>query len=63
MDKDKVNRLLWEASMWLPDDGAKELNNLLAHTGSITTKQVIIRARSIIQGKETNLTANDITHF
>jgi hypothetical protein len=63
MDKDKVNRLLWEASMWLPENEAKDLNNLLAHAGSITTKQMIVRIRSVIQGKDTILTADDITHF
>ena len=63
MDKDKTNRLLWEASMWLPDNEAKDLNNLLAHKGSVTTKQMIVNIRSVIQGKETSLTANDLTHF
>lgn len=63
MDKDKTNRLLWEASMWLPDSEAKDLNSLLAHKGSITTKQLIVRIRSVIQGKDTTFTANDLTHF
>lgn len=63
MDKDKVNKLLWEASMWLPDDEAKSLNDLLAKQGDITTKQLIIKVRSVIQGDKTQLTPNDLTHF
>lgn len=63
MDKNRVNRLLWEASMWLPDQEAKDLNDLFAHKNKKTTKELIIKVRAVIQGKETELTANDITHF
>ena len=63
MDKSKVHRLLWEASMWLPDQEAKDLNDLFAKKNKIKTKELIIKVRSIIQGQETELTANDITHF
>lgn len=58
-----VNKLLWEASLWLPDKEAKELNNLLAHEGDITTKQMLVEIRKIIQGCETTVTADDLTSF
>jgi protein subunit release factor A len=58
-----VNKLLWEASLWLPDEETKELNNLLAHEGDITTKQMLVKIRKIIQGCETTVTADDLTSF
>ncbi len=62
-DLKTLNRLLWEASLWLPDEEALEINNLLAHDGDITTKQMIIKVRKIIQGGETKVTADDLTSF
>lgn len=62
-DKSKLNKLLWEASLWLPDEEAKDINNLLACQGIITTKMMIIKIRKIIHGKDTTLTEEDITHF
>ncbi|HAS6934015.1 hypothetical protein [Vibrio parahaemolyticus] len=62
-DRKTLNKLLWEASLWLPDEEALEINNLLAHEGDITTKQMIIRVRKIIQGGETKVTADDLTSF
>jgi hypothetical protein len=58
-----VNKLLWEASLWLPDKETKELNNLLAHEGDITTKQMLVKIRKIIQGFDTTVTADDLTSF
>ena len=62
-DKRKLNQLLWEATLWLPEKEAKELNDLLAHQGNITTKDLIVNIRSIIQEEKSNLTSNDITSF
>ncbi|MGN2614743.1 hypothetical protein [Aliivibrio fischeri] len=62
-DLKTLNKLLWEASLWLPDQETLELNNLLAHEGNITTKQMIIKIRKIIQNGETSVTAADLTSF
>lgn len=62
-DKRNLNKLLWEATLWLPDIETKEINNLLAHEGKITTKQMLIKIRKIIQGQETTVTADDLTSF
>jgi hypothetical protein len=63
MDKDKVHRLLWEASMWLPDAEAKDLNSLLTNSGKISTKQMIVKVRELIQGNASTLKADEIVHF
>ena len=62
-DKTKLNRLLWEASLWLPDEEAININNLLAHETDITLKQMIIKIRNLIHKKETKLTNQDLTSF
>ncbi|WP_375320593.1 hypothetical protein [Aliivibrio logei] len=62
-DQKILNKLLWEASLWLPDEETLALNNLLAHEGSITTKQMIIQIRKIIQDGETSVKAEDLTGF
>lgn len=62
-DNKKLNKLLWEASLWLPDQEALDINKLLAHQGNNTTQQMIISARKIIQGRETKVTADDLTCF
>ncbi|MCL1058854.1 hypothetical protein L2729_12770 [Shewanella gelidimarina] len=63
VDKKHLHKLLWEASLWLPDEETKELNNLLAHQGMTTTKQMLVKIRKIIQGKDTTVTADDLTSF
>jgi hypothetical protein len=63
MDPVQVNRLLWEASMWLPDQEVKDLNRLLLNAGEKSTKDVIVAIRNVIQGKGTTVLASDITHF
>ncbi|CAH7303217.1 conserved hypothetical protein [Vibrio chagasii] len=62
-DQKILNKLLWEASLWLPDEETLALNNLLAHEGSITTKKMIIQIRKIIQDGETSVKAEDLTGF
>ncbi|AMC35358.1 hypothetical protein [Janthinobacterium sp. B9-8] len=62
-DRKILNKLLWEASLWLPDEETLALNNLLAHEGNITTKQMLIKIRKIIQNGETSITAEDLTSF
>ena len=65
-DKKKLNQLSWEASMWLPDHEAKDLNDLLAYAANRNVtdpKQMIINGRKLLLNKETTLTADDIVHF
>ncbi len=64
MNKNLVNKLAWEASLWLPENEADQLNKLLAHdpTGP-NTKEMLISIRELIQGCETSLKAEDLVHF
>ncbi|OAN16478.1 hypothetical protein A3K86_10800 [Photobacterium jeanii] len=62
-DKKHLNKLLWEATLWLPEQETKDLHNLLAHQGNITTKQMLIKIRKVIQGQESSIKADDLTNF
>lgn len=61
-DIEKTNRLLFEATLWLPEKEAKELNNLFNHKENApTARDLIVSCRKLIQGESDSLTANDIT--
>ena len=49
--------------MWLPDDEAKKLNDLLAHREGVDTNSFVIRIKEIIQGKKSALRPEDLTWF
>ena len=64
MDKTLVNKLAWEASLWLPENEADQLNKLLAHDPKgPKTKEMLISIRELIQGCKTSLKANELVHF
>jgi uncharacterized membrane protein YhiD involved in acid resistance len=66
--KEELNRLAFECYLWLPDDIAKNLCDLLAHNTreDVTVKSVIIEIRQHLNKKDNeykSLTASDLTHF
>lgn len=66
--KEELNRLAFECYLWLPDDIAKNLCDLLAHNRreDVTVKSVIIEIRQHLNKKDNeykSLTESDLTHF
>lgn len=61
-DRDKVNCLLFEASLWLPEKEAKELNSLFAHEDNAPTVNMVLESsRKIIHGKHDRMSKADFT--
>ncbi|EGQ7854982.1 TPA: hypothetical protein RQK93_004718 [Vibrio vulnificus] len=64
VDKSRLNRLTWEATLWLPEDEVQELHKLLSHHKKApSTKQFLINVREVIQGDGTKLKASDVVNF
>lgn len=61
-DIKRLQKLVWEATLWLPDDLAADFNNMLAHHGK-TPKEVLIAIKSHLWGKASSLLPQDIVHF
>lgn len=59
----KANRLLFECTLWLPDDEARQVNHLLAHRGDRDSRKILLAIRNVIQGEKTTLTVDDVTWF
>ena len=63
-DKKRLNKLTWEAFIWLPKDIAIKLSNCLSHNdNSPTTKEIIAEVRKIVLGENEKICANKIIHF
>ncbi len=64
MDKKVMNKLTFEAFIWLPEDIATKLSATLSHkAGAPTAKDLIVEVRKLILGKDDSITANSIIHF
>ena len=61
-DVKKLQKLVWEATLWLPDELAKEFNDMLAHKEH-TAKEMLVSIKSHIWQQKTSLKADDIVHF
>lgn len=61
-DVKKLQKLVWEATLWLPDELAKKFNDMLTHKES-TVKEVLVAVKSHIWQKPTSLKPDDIVHF
>lgn len=61
-DIKKLQKLVWEATLWLPDDLAKDFNDMLNHREK-TAKEMLVAVKSLIWQQETNLKPDDIVHF
>ena len=63
-DVKKLNQLVLEASLWLPEHEARELGRILTYNDQAKLpKELVIDIRRILQGKEDGLTAADLVHF
>ncbi len=64
-DRTKTNKLVWEATLWFPDDLALLLNNLLSKNDKAprNSKELLVKAKTWLWNKETSLKANDIVYF
>ena len=59
-----LNKLTFEAFLWLPDNIAKDLSNLLAHAeDSPNMRDVLLSVRKHLLNKESTLASNDIIIF
>ena len=57
-----LQKLVWEATLWLPDDLAKNFNDMLAHKEK-TAKEMLVAVKSHIWQQPTTLKPDDIVHF
>ena len=63
-DKAKLNKLVWEATLWLPDDILKEVYKQLSYQpGHKQVKEIIIDIRKSILKKSTSIKPEEIIHF
>lgn len=64
MDEKLMNRLTFEAFIWLPEDIATKLSATLSHkAGAPTAKDLIVEVRKLILENDDAITANSIIHF
>lgn len=60
----KLNKLTFEAFLWLPDDIAKDLSNLLAHEeGGPEIREILLKIRKYLSNNNTDLKSKEIIIF
>ncbi len=63
-DTKKLNQLTWEATLWLPDKLAEEVNKRLANSAeSVDIKQILVDVKKHIHGHKSTLDPTLIVHF
>lgn len=63
-EKKELNRLTWEATLWLPDELAKEVNKRLANDSEAKNiKDILVNVKRLIHGRKSSLNPADIVHF
>ena len=64
-DRTKLNKLCIEAFIWLPQDIAKELTDLLAHENcsEVSIRTVISKVRALILGNNESIEPNSIVIY
>lgn len=63
-DKKKLNQLAWEATLWLPDPLAKEVNKRLANEkDAADIRQILINIKKHIHGKKADLDWTELVYF
>lgn len=64
LDYHELNRLSFQAFIWLPEGLAEELSNCLAHKpGAQDLRQLVKNIRTYLQGSEDNFKAKDVIVF
>lgn len=60
----RLNQLVVEANLWLPESLARELNRILGNDPDAKfPKELIIDIRHLLNGTEDSLSADEIVHF
>lgn len=64
-DKQRLNRLVWTASFWLPEEAVITTNKLVCHDriDPRTVRDVIIEVRKYLKGPGDRLEAKDVAIF
>jgi hypothetical protein len=63
-EKKDLNRLAWEATLWLPDDIALEVNKRLQNRADAKDiKEILVDIKGLMHGKKSIMNSMDITHF
>ena len=63
-DKKDLNRLAWEATLWLPDDIALEVNKRLGNKPCAKDiKDILVDIKGLIHGRKSKMNTMDIVHF
>ncbi len=63
-DKKELNRLAWEATLWLPDDLALAVNRRLQNAKDAEDlKQILVKVKGLLHGRQSKLNWQDITHY
>jgi len=63
-EKKNLNRLAWEATLWLPDDIALEVNKRLRNEPDAKDlKEILVDVKGLIHGRKSKIDPLDIVHF
>lgn len=63
-ERKELNRLAWEASLWLPDDLALEVNKRLNNAPDAKDiREIIIEIKGLIHGRKSKLEAKNMVYF
>ena len=63
-DTKNLNRLAWEATLWLPDDIAQEVNKrLLNASDAKDLKEILVDVKGLIHGRKSKINPEGIVHF
>lgn len=63
-ERKELNRLTWEATLWLPDDLAREVNRRLNNAPDAKNlKEILVDIKGLIHGGKSKLNPIEIVHF
>jgi len=63
-EQKELNRLTWEATLWLPDDLAMEVNKRLRNAPDAKDlKEILIEIKGLIHGQKSKMNPMDIVHY
>lgn len=61
---EKMNKLLWEANLWLPDKLAKKINDRIMNTPQAPdVRKLLLEIKKILQNKASTLEWEEIPYF
>jgi hypothetical protein len=64
MQKKELNRLAWEAALWLPDDLATEVNKRLANQpDAVDLREILLKNKGLIHHRKSKMKWADIVYY